>query len=200
MARKEQEKEINGSWSLSDIKTLISIINKNKIKEFNLKQGEMKLHILTKYHQPAGSEGSGAQPMQQVMPMMQQPVIPGVPAHPVAPAPAPAAAPAENKTASSEKTEGKKEAPEKAPEEDKNTVEVKSPMVGTFYRAPSPDSPPYVETGDQVNKDSVLCIVEAMKLMNEIKAEISGSVVDILVENGQPVEYGQPMFKIKKSL
>lgn len=73
---------------------------------------------------------------------------------------------------------------------------VKSPMVGTFYRAPKPDSPPFVEVGQRVRKGQVLCIVEAMKLMNEIEADASGTIKAILVENGQPVEYGQPLFVI----
>jgi acetyl-CoA carboxylase biotin carboxyl carrier protein len=72
-----------------------------------------------------------------------------------------------------------------------------SPMVGTFYRAPAPDADPYVDVGDTVKADTVLCIVEAMKLMNEIKAEMAGVVRRILVETGQPVEFGQPMFLIE---
>jgi acetyl-CoA carboxylase biotin carboxyl carrier protein len=72
-------------------------------------------------------------------------------------------------------------------------------MVGTFYRAPAPDAPPYVERGSKVTPKTVVCIVEAMKLMNEIEAEVSGEVIDILAENGQLVEYGQPLFKIKLS-
>jgi oxaloacetate decarboxylase alpha subunit len=82
-----------------------------------------------------------------------------------------------------------------APEE--NLVTVVAPMVGTFYRAPAPDAPPYVEIGDSVHEGQVLCIIEAMKLMNEIEAEAAGEIVDILVENGQPVEYGQPLFLIR---
>ncbi len=73
---------------------------------------------------------------------------------------------------------------------------VKSPIVGTFYRAPSPESPPYVEVGSHVKKGDTLCIIEAMKIMNEIEAELEGKVVKILVENGQPVEFGQPLFII----
>ncbi|NTV98067.1 MAG: acetyl-CoA carboxylase biotin carboxyl carrier protein [Chlorobiaceae bacterium] len=76
-------------------------------------------------------------------------------------------------------------------------VDVRSPIVGTFYQAASPDSPPFVSINDTVKKGDVLCIIEAMKLMNEIEAEISGTVVEILVENGQAVEYDQPLFRIK---
>lgn len=73
-----------------------------------------------------------------------------------------------------------------------------SPMVGTFYQAPSPDADPYVSPGDRVNADTVVCIVEAMKLMNEIEAEVEGEIVKVLVENGQLVEYGQPLFLVRK--
>jgi len=85
-----------------------------------------------------------------------------------------------------------------AEEEDASIDVVKAPMVGTFYRAPSPESPPYVEVGTAVQNSSVGCILEAMKVMNEITAEMSGTVIDVLVENGQAVEYGQPLFRIKK--
>lgn len=83
-------------------------------------------------------------------------------------------------------------------DEDANLYKITSPIVGTFYRSPSPEKPPYVSEGSVVSPDSVVCIVEAMKLMNEIQAETSGEVVKIYVENGQPVEYGQPLFGIKK--
>jgi len=75
---------------------------------------------------------------------------------------------------------------------------VKSPMVGTFYRSGSPESKPYAETGTKIVENSVVCIIEAMKIMNEIQAEMKGTVLEILVENGQPVEYGQKLFKIKQ--
>jgi oxaloacetate decarboxylase alpha subunit len=78
-----------------------------------------------------------------------------------------------------------------------NQIKVTSPIVGTFYRASSPEKPPYVETGDVVKKGQVLCIIEAMKLMNEIESETAGKIVQVLVENGQPVEYGQPLFVIE---
>lgn len=107
------------------------------------------------------------------------PVHAAAPVHAPAHAPAPAAAPAA--------------AP--APVDDKAHV-VTSPFVGTFYRKPNPDAANYVSMGDKVNKGAVLCIVEAMKLMNEIEADVAGTIVGILVEDGAPVEYGQPLFKI----
>lgn len=86
-----------------------------------------------------------------------------------------------------------------APEAATDYEEFVSPMVGTFYRAGSPESPPYVTPGDKVGPDTVLCIIEAMKVMNEVKSEISGEVVDVLVENGEAVEFGQPLFHIRTS-
>jgi acetyl-CoA carboxylase biotin carboxyl carrier protein len=76
-------------------------------------------------------------------------------------------------------------------------LEVKSPMIGTFYRAPSPEAGPYVEIGAEVGPDTVVCIIEAMKVMNEIKAEVRGIITQIMVENAKPVEFGQPMFKVR---
>lgn len=101
---------------------------------------------------------------------------------PVAPAPAPAAAPAPQ------------EAP---PAQEESGFVVKAPMVGTFYRASSPGASPYVEVGQSVKEGDTLCIIEAMKILNEIECEKSGAVTKILVENGQPVEYGQPLFVIE---
>ncbi len=79
----------------------------------------------------------------------------------------------------------------------KKTVEIKAPMVGTFYRSPSPESPPFIEINQHIEVGQVVCILEAMKLMNEIKADIKGKVVDILVDNAEPVEFGQPLFLIE---
>jgi acetyl-CoA carboxylase biotin carboxyl carrier protein len=76
-------------------------------------------------------------------------------------------------------------------------IDIKSPMIGTFYRAPSPEAGNYVEVGTEVNADTVVCIIEAMKVMNEIKAEVKGVVTQILLENGKPVEFGQPLFKVR---
>ncbi len=103
------------------------------------------------------------------------------------PAAAPAAIPAARPSPAEER------------DEDDGHVAITSPMVGTFYRAPSPESPPFVEVGDDIANGKVVCIIEAMKLFNEIEAEVSGRIVKILAENGKPVEYGQKLFLIKKA-
>jgi acetyl-CoA carboxylase biotin carboxyl carrier protein len=110
-------------------------------------------------------------------PVMGAPVV----APTAAPAPVPAAAPAP-----------------KAETTDGNISYITSPFVGTFYRSPGPDAAPFVDVGNRFKKGQVLCIVEAMKLMNEIESEIDGTVVQVLVDNGHPVEYGEPLFKIKQ--
>jgi acetyl-CoA carboxylase biotin carboxyl carrier protein len=105
-----------------------------------------------------------------------------VQAAPVAPVAAPAETPA----------------PVVAPKADEAKLhKIVSPMVGTFYKAPAPDAPPYVKVGDRVEEKTIVCIVEAMKLMNEIEADVRGEIVEVLVENGQLVEYGQPLFLVK---
>jgi acetyl-CoA carboxylase biotin carboxyl carrier protein len=110
--------------------------------------------------------------------MAPQPVMP----------PAPVAAPAEVQTT----------APAAPPKEPRTSFEeVVSPMVGTFYRAPSPDLAPYVQVGQDITKDTVVCIIEAMKVMNEIKAEVQGVIAEVMVENGTPVQFGQPLFRVK---
>ena len=90
-------------------------------------------------------------------------------------------------------------APATPPADDSNMTLIKSPMVGTFYTAPSPETAPYVKVGDHVGPDTTVCIVEAMKVFNEIPAESAGKIVAILVENGDPVEFGQPLFKVDSS-
>ncbi len=89
-------------------------------------------------------------------------------------------------------------APAGPPKEEEGVIYVKSPMVGTFYRAASPESKAFAEAGTKVTETSVVCIIEAMKIMNEIQAEVKGTVIEALVENGQPVEYGQRLFKVKQ--
>ena len=121
------------------------------------------------------SKMTGAPVMQQAAPVHAAPAAPAV-ATPKAEADTPAA----------------------AVDPDADLFKITSPIVGTFYRSPGPDKDPYVKEGSQVTPESVVCIVEAMKLMNEIQAETSGEVVRVYVENGQPVEYGQPLFGIRK--
>lgn len=87
-------------------------------------------------------------------------------------------------------------APAETPAAAEGTI-IPSPMVGTFYRSPSPDSSPFVEVGTDIGADTTVCIIEAMKVMNEIKAEVSGKILEILAENGKPVEFGQPLFRVK---
>jgi acetyl-CoA carboxylase biotin carboxyl carrier protein len=104
-----------------------------------------------------------------------------------APAPAPAPAGESAESGGSTGSESSK---------DDGLQEITSPMVGTFYRAPAPDAPPYVDVGSKVSKGQTLCILEAMKLMNELEAEVSGEIREILVENAEPVEYGQVLFRV----
>ena len=113
----------------------------------------------------------------------------------VAPAPAQQQQPAEPK----QETPSEPKPEPSEPKPDKNLSEITAPIVGTFYEAPSPDAAPYVKVGDKVEAGAVLCIIEAMKLMNEIEAEVSGTVAEILVKNEEPVEYGQPLFRIDPS-
>ena len=106
-----------------------------------------------------------------------------------APQSAPQAAPSDAGTGKAEADKGK----------DEDLIEVTSPMVGTFYRAPAPDAPAYVEEGGKISVGDTLCIIEAMKLMNELEAEVKGTIVEICVENAQPVEFGQVLFRVRPS-
>ncbi len=87
---------------------------------------------------------------------------------------------------------------EEAKKEEANLHVIRSPMVGTFYRAPTPDAPPYVDIGDKIKKGDVVCIIEAMKIMNEIESDVKGEIVEVLIVNEGPVEYNQPLFKVRK--
>ena len=112
-----------------------------------------------------------------------EPIMTAVPVRPAGPAAAPAAPAASTEAA-----------PPKVDEA--HVATIKSPIVGTFYSAPNPDSPPFVKVGDHVGPETTVCIVEAMKVFNQIPAEVSGKIMSVLVENGQPVEFGQPLFKL----
>jgi acetyl-CoA carboxylase biotin carboxyl carrier protein len=128
----------------------------------------------------------------QAAPQIVQAVQPAA----VVAAPAPSAAPAATTAKTETPHPGAKADAEAAADED--LYKIPSPIVGTFYRSPAPDKDPYVQIGSKVSSETVVCIIEAMKLMNEIQAETTGEVVKIYVENGQPVEYGQPLFGIRK--
>lgn len=165
--------------TLEDIDTLMELVKKNGVEELEIEGKEARIRI------------RGATRREETLVAAQPIALPPAPATAIVPGQAPSGD-ALAATASSP------EAGEAEPDES-DLIEVKSPMVGTFYRAPAPDAASYVEVGDRITEDTVLCIIEAMKLMNEIKAEVSGIVSDILVENGQPVEFGQTIFKIEPS-
>jgi acetyl-CoA carboxylase biotin carboxyl carrier protein len=168
-----------------EIRELIEFLVEKDIAEFELERGDMKLHIKrggSSQPAPVVHVGPGLTPM---------PAIP-LPVAPVA-APSPAAAPSSGDGAAKG---GAAHPP--APSEDAGLHIVKSPIVGTFYEAPSPGTPPFVKIGDTVQEGQVLCIIEAMKLMNEIEAEVSGVLAKAFVSNGNPVEYGMPLFGIRK--
>ncbi len=167
-----------------ELRDLIEFLVEKDIAEFEMERGDLKLHI---------KRGAGAAPV------LQAPTA--IVAHtvPVAPANAPMIAPPAQAIAS-ESSQATTSAPAAtAASGDANLHILKSPMVGTFYEAPSPGAPPFIAVGDTVKEGQVLCIIEAMKLMNEIEADASGEIVKILVSNGAPVEYGMPLFGIRKS-
>jgi acetyl-CoA carboxylase biotin carboxyl carrier protein len=159
-----------------EIKELIELLVEKDITEFELERGDMKLHV---------KRGNSAAQIVQVahplpVAMASAPSVPA-PSSATAPPPAGASGPA---------------APAEAA--DAGLFIVKSPIVGTYYEAPSPGTPPFVKIGDTVKEGQVLCIIEAMKLMNEIEAEVSGVLVKAFISNGSPVEYGLPLFGIRK--
>jgi acetyl-CoA carboxylase biotin carboxyl carrier protein len=154
---------------LNYVKKLVKLLSESDVDEIEIEEEGKKIRV-AKNAPSGGSVYSGQQMM--AVPQMQ-----------AAPPPAPAAAPAPA-------------AP--APALPSNVHEIKSPIVGTFYRSPSPDASPFVQVGSAIQAGTVLCIVEAMKLMNEIEADTAGKIVKIMVENGQPVEYDQVLFLVEK--
>ena len=156
---------------LKDIKAIIDLMRKNSLSEFELERQDFKIKLKRGVTAPIGSVDDSLPAAYPV------PLPPGGAAcMPAASVPALAAPPV-------------------APP----LLEIKSPMIGTFYRAPSPDAADYVEIGTEVTPDTVVCLIEAMKVMNEIKAEVKGVVTHILIENAKPVEFGQPLFRIRPS-
>ena len=157
---------------LKDIKAIIDLMKKNSVSEFELEKEDFKIRL------KRGPNGTVAPVNYEDAPVLTYVTPTG--AIPVAAGPA---------------------APQAAPPAPAVTaeLEIKSPMIGTFYRAPSPESASYVEVGTEVNADTVVCIIEAMKVMNEIKAEAKGVITQVMVENAKPVEFGQPLFKLRPS-
>lgn len=161
--------------NFQEIKQLIKVVEKSTIGEIEIEENGLKIRI-------SKNSSHSSAPLQMSVPAEVNQV-----AQPVAAIPSPfegVGVPVE-------------EQPE--PKLSENITEVKSPMVGTFYRAPAPDADPYVEVGDIVKAGDTLCIIEAMKLMNEIQSEVSGKIVKIMVENAQPVEFEHVLFQIEKS-
>jgi acetyl-CoA carboxylase biotin carboxyl carrier protein len=172
-AKKRTVTESEDNLSLSEIKQLIDLISEKQFNEFELVRGDFKLRLM---------KGVGrvlSNPVGADAPELIEPRI----------APLPASAPVPSSQAS---------APAAAPaQQEENFHIVTSPIVGTFYRSSSPTAAAFVNLGDTVDEGKVLCIIEAMKLMNEIPSDASGRIEKIFVENGQPVEFGQPLFGIK---
>ena len=158
-----------------ELKELIEFLIEKDIAEFELERGDVKVRI------KRAVEAHAAAPAETRFAHVTPPAyVPPVEYPPTPPASAPSAP-----------------APAKQAAEEAGLHEVKSPIVGTFYEAPSPGAPPFVKVGDVVQEGQVLCIIEAMKLMNEIEADVSGEIVKRMVNNAQPVEYGQALFLIR---
>jgi acetyl-CoA carboxylase biotin carboxyl carrier protein len=171
-ARKPNEGE---ALDLKELKEILQILEEKEITEFELEEEGMKLRIRKATAPSANHASASVAPLvATVLPSLGAPVSPAVPA-PVAAAPVPAS----------------------AAEAETGVTLVKSPIVGTFYRTPDPNAPPFVDVGDRVRVGQVLCIIEAMKLMNEIEAEVAGEVVKVHRESGQPVQYGDALFSIR---
>jgi acetyl-CoA carboxylase biotin carboxyl carrier protein len=163
---------IQPEMKTSEIRDLIDFISKTGLNEVNIETKELKLHVKREPDQKIFKSSS-------VMPVSTAPAV--IPQQ-AQPALSPPATPKADRPAESS---GKK------------TVEIKSPMIGTFYRSSTPDSPPFVSVGDKVSKGQTVCIIEAMKLFNEIESEVSGTVVKVMVENSSPVEYDQVLFVVE---
>jgi acetyl-CoA carboxylase biotin carboxyl carrier protein len=159
---------------LKELKEILQILDEKEITEFELEEEGMKLRI--RKAGPAPSNHAG--PPGALSPA----ILAAAHSAPLAPRAAASSAP---------------EPPPAAAEEESGLTVVKSPIVGTFYRTPDPNAPPFVSVGDRVRVGQVLCIIEAMKLMNEIEAEVAGEIVRIHHESGQPVQYGEPLFTIR---
>lgn len=176
--RRSRQPHLETSVNMDELRELIALIQDNGFAEFELEREGFRIHVRRDL---AGSEAAASSA--------------GEPIADDAPAPQPSAGSSGTKASATPDHPGARA--ETAASEDQDLHMIPSPIVGTFYRSASPNADPFVKIGSSVEPDSVVCIIEAMKLMNEIQAETSGEVVKIYVENGQPVEYGQPLFGIK---
>lgn len=175
--------------NFKEIKELVKLINQLELTEFKMKDGEFELSVRTKKYEKVKQQVTTVPVQQQPMVQMQPAAVP-----PSAPAAPPAQQPAADPKAAPQadgntNTEG-------GQTDESNYLPIKSPIVGTFYRSPSPEKGPYVKVGDSVSAGDVVCIVEAMKLFNEIESEISGKIVKVMMEDAQPVEYDQVLFLV----
>ncbi|MCP9199235.1 acetyl-CoA carboxylase biotin carboxyl carrier protein [Gramella sp. GC03-9] len=168
---------------LKEIQNLIKFVAKSGASEVKLETGDVKITIKT------GSDDKETTIVQHV-PMGQQHAPQQMPSAPQPAAPAPQ---------QQESGSGEKESKDSSAADDSKYITVKSPIIGTFYRKPSPDKPAFVETGDSVKEGDVLCVIEAMKLFNEIESEVTGKIVKVLVEDSSPVEFDQPLFLVDPS-
>jgi len=166
-----------------ELRELIEFLVEKDIAEFEMERGDLKLHV---------KRGAAPTPMMQAA----QPVAHAVP---VAPMAAPMTSPPVAAAAQPSQAAAPSASASAVSSDPANLHILKSPMVGTFYEASAPGAPPFIAVGDTVKEGQVLCIIEAMKLMNEIEADASGVIEKILVSNGAPVEYGMPLFSIRKS-
>lgn len=162
-----------------EIQDLLKFISKSEISEVKIKEGEFEIIVRNKNY--------SKKTLTTQAPMVSAPVVQSVPSS----APPEPAAPV-----SQPDIQAPAPKPDAAPESTEGLLEVKSPIVGTFYRSSSPDKPPYVSVGDTVNQGDVVCIVEAMKLFNEIETEVAGKIVKVLVDDASPVEYDQVLFLV----
>lgn len=163
---------------IKEIQSLIKFVAKSGASEVKLETDDIKITIRT----GSLTNGNSEPTYVHTMPMAQ-------PAMPAAPAPAPVETPAAS---------GSTDAEQKKTDDDKY-ITIKSPIIGTFYRKPSPDKPVFVEVGDTIGTGDVLCVIEAMKLFNDIESEVSGTIVKILVDDSSPVEFDQPLFLVDPS-
>lgn len=167
-------------FKVQEIREIIRLIDNSSISEFSYENDGATLSIK--------KQTGGA----------QQVVVDAAPVEQAAPAPVVQVEPKKEESFATKEIPKQQAITEQAEENDENIVDIVSPMVGTFYRKPSPESDSYVEIGDNISEDTIVCIVEAMKLFNEIEAEATGEIVEVLVEDGELVEYGQPLFKVKQ--